>query len=144
MKKVIKLNESDLEKIVKRVINEGPYDEIGFDFLDREDEEKAAIKLSASESLYNKMAKDLDILKEIYHIFVSSQSIEEAFNKFKNSQYMNRVENYMEELYKIPDLKKISGDGEIFSLCQSTFNKFFHDAINAAKKRYDRLNNGNS
>lgn len=143
MKKVIKLNESDLEKIVKRVINEGPYDEIGFDFLDREDEEKAAIKLSASESLYNKMAKDVDILKEIYHIFVSSQSIEEAFNKFKNSQYMNRVENYMEELYRIPELNKISGSGEIFNLCQSTFNKFFHDAINAAKKRYDRLNNGN-
>lgn len=143
MKKVIKLNESDLEKIVKRVINEGPYDEIGFDFLDREDEEKAAIRLKASESFYNRMAKDVDILKEMYRVFTSSQSIEEAFNKFKNSQYMNRVENYMEELYSMPDLKRVSGDGEILNLCQSTFNKFFYDAIDAAKKRYDRINNGN-
>ena len=139
MSKKITINE--LRKLVKQVMSEGPYDDIYFGFLDKEEEEKNALRVKASEEFYNRMVKDYDILKEIYIFFKSTQDLEQAKSKFKNSQYMNRVENYMEELYKNSEYKKNFGDGELFKICQTTFDKFFNDAYEAAKKRHERTQN---
>ena len=88
-------------------------------------------------------AKDSDILKEIYFLLTSSQNEEEAKKKFKNSQYWARVENYMEDLYKNAEYKKNFGDGQLLKLCETTFDKFFSAAYEAAKKRYERTQNEN-
>lgn len=138
-----KITLSELRKLVKQVISEGPYDDIDFGFLDKEDQEKAALWTKASEELYNKMAKDSDILKEIYLLFTSSQNEEESKKKFKNSQYYNRVENYMEDLYKNAEYRKRFGDGQLLKLCETTFDKFWHAAYEAAKKRHERTQNEN-
>ena len=139
MSKKITINE--LRKLVKQVMSEGPYDDIDFGFLDKEDEEKNALKVKASEEFYNRMVKDYDILKEIYILFKSSQDLEQAKSKFKNSQYMNRVENYMEDLYKNAEYRKKFGDGELLKLCEKTFDKFFLAAYEAAEKRHERTQN---
>ena len=89
------------------------------------------------------MAKDSDILKEIYHLFTSSQNEEESKKKFKNSQYYSRVENYMEDLYKNAEYRKKFGDGQLLKLCETTFDKFFSAAYEAAKKRHERTQNNN-
>lgn len=138
-----KITLSELRNLVKEVISEGPYDDIDFGFLDQEDQEKAALKTKASEEFYNKMAKDSDILKEIYHLFTSSQNEEESKKKFKNSQYYSRVENYMEDLYKNAEYRKKFGDGQLLKLCETTFDKFFSAAYEAAKKRHERTQNDN-
>lgn len=138
-----KITLSELRNLVKQVISEGPYDDIDFGFLDQEDQEKAALKTKASEEFYNKMAKDSDILKEIYHLFTSSQNEEESKKKFKNSQYYSRVENYMEDLYKNAEYRKKFGDGQLLKLCETTFDKFFSAAYEAAKKRHERTQNDN-
>ena len=138
-----KITLSELRNLVKEVISEGPYDDIDFGFLDQEDQEKAALKTKASEEFYNKMAKDSDILKEIYHLFTSSQNEEESKKKFKNSQYYSRVENYMEDLYKNAEYRKNFGDGQLLKLCETTFDKFFSAAYEAAKKRHERTQNNN-
>lgn len=138
-----KITLSELRNLVKEVISEGPYDDIDFGFLDQEDQEKAALKTKASEEFYNKMAKDSDILKEIYHLFTSSQNEEESKKKFKNSQYYSRVENYMEDLYKNAEYRKKFGDGQLLKLCETTFDKFFSAAYEAAKKRHERTQNNN-
>ena len=138
-----KITLSELRNLVKEVISEGPYDDIDFGFLDQEDQEKAALKTKASEEFYNKMAKDSDILKEIYHLFTSSQNEEESKKKFKNSQYYSRVENYMEDLYKNAEYRKNFGDGQLLKLCETTFDKFFSAAYEAAKKRHERTQNDN-
>ncbi len=139
MSKKITINE--LRKLVNQVINEGPYDDIDFSFLDKEDEEKNALRVQASEELYNKMAKDSDILKEIYYLYQSTQDLDQAKSKFKYSQYMNRVENYMEDLYKNNDYKKNFGDGQLLKICEEAFDKFFSAAYEAAKKRHERIQN---
>ena len=133
-----KITLSELRKLVKQVISEGPYDDIDFGFLDQEDQEKAALWTKASEEFYNKMAKDSDILKEIYFLLTSTQNEEEAKKKFKNSQYWARVENYMEDLYKNAEYRKNFGDGQLLKLCETTFDKFFSAAYEAAKKRHER------
>lgn len=138
-----KITLSELRNLVKEIISEGPYDDIDFGFLDQEDQEKAALKTKASEEFYNKMAKDSDILKEIYHLFTSSQNEEESKKKFKNSQYYSRVENYMEDLYKNAEYRKKFGDGQLLKLCETTFDKFFSAAYEAAKKRHERTQNDN-
>ena len=138
-----KITLSELRNLVKQVISEGPYDDIDFGFLDQEDQEKAALKTKASEEFYNKMAKDSDILKEIYHLFTSSQNEEESKKKFKNSQYYSRAENYMEDLYKNAEYRKKFGDGQLLKLCETTFDKFFSAAYEAAKKRHERTQNDN-
>ena len=89
------------------------------------------------------MAKDSIILKEIYHFFTSSQNEEDAKKKFKYSQYMNRVENYMEELYKNSEYRKNFGDGQLLKICETTLDKFFSAAYEAAKKRHERTQNDN-
>lgn len=139
-----KITLSELRKLVKQVINEGPYDEIDFGFLDQEDQEKAALWTKASEELYNKMAKDSEILKEIYRIFLDMPDAFSAKAKFENSQYYNRVENYMEDLYRNPEYRKKFGDGQLLKVCQTTFDKFWHDAYEAAKKRHERSQNNNN
>lgn len=133
-----KITLSELRKLVKQVISEGPYDDIDFVFLDQEDQQKAALKTKASEEFYNKMAKDTIILKEIYNFFTSSQNEEDAKKKFKNSQYWARVENYMEDLYKNAEYRNNFGDGQLLKLCETTFDKFFSAAYEAAKKRHER------
>jgi hypothetical protein len=133
-----KITLSELRKLIKQVINEGPYDDIDFGFLDQEDQEKNALRIQASEEFYNKMVKDLDILKEIYRLFTSSNSEENAFSKFKDSQYYSRVEHYMEDLYKNVEYRKKFGDGQLLKICESTFEKFFSAAYEAAKKRHER------
>jgi hypothetical protein len=138
-----KITLSELRKLVKQVISEGPYDDIDFGFLDQEDQEKNTLRIQASEELYNIMAKDTVILKEVYHFFTSSQNEEDAKKKFKYSQYMNRVENYMEELYKNSEYRKNFGDGQLLKICETTFDKFFSAAYEAAKKRHERTQNDN-
>ncbi|MCE2742307.1 MAG: hypothetical protein LW701_01825 [Fluviicola sp.] len=133
-----KITLSELRKLIKQVINEGPYDDIDFGFLDQEDQEKNALRIQASEEFYNKMVKDLDILKEIYRLFTSSNGEENAFSKFKDSQYYSRVEHYMEDLYKNVEYRKKFGDGQLLKICESTFEKFFSAAYEAAKKRHER------
>lgn len=132
-----KISINELRKLVKQVISEGPYDDIDFGFLDQEDQEKSALWTKASEEFYNKMAKDSDILKEIYRIFLDMPDESSAKAKFMNSQYYNRVENYMEDLYRNYDRKKF-GDGQLLKLCETTFDKFFSAAYEAAKKRHER------
>jgi hypothetical protein len=138
-----KITLSELRKLVKQVISEGPYDDIDFGFLDQEDQEKNTLRIQASEELYNIMAKDTVILKEVYHFFTSSQNEEDAKKKFKYSQYMNRVENYMEELYKNSEYRKNFGDGQLLKICETTFDKFFSAAYEAAKKRHERTQDDN-
>ena len=133
-----KITLSELRKLVKQVISEGPYDDIDFGFLDQEDQEKAALWTKASEEFYNKMAKDSDILKEIYRIFLDMPDAFSAKAKFKNSQYYNRVENYMEDLYRNAEYRKKFGDGQLLKLCETTFDKFWNAAYEAARKRHER------
>ena len=134
---------SGFSKALIQMVNENPYDDIDFGFLDQEDQEKAALKTKASEEFYNKMAKDTVILKEVYHFFSSSQNEEDAKKKFKNSQYWARVENYMGDLYRNAEYRKNFGDGQLLKLCETTFDKFFSAAYEAAKKRHERTQNEN-
>jgi hypothetical protein len=72
---------------------------------------------------------------------IASQNEEESKKKFKNSQYYSRVENYMEDLYKNTEYRKKFGDGQLLKLCETTFDKFFSAAYEAAKKRHERTQN---
>ena len=137
------IGENKLTESPNQMVNETPYDDIDFGFLDQEDQEKNTLRIQASEELYNRMAKDSIILKEIYHFFTSSQNEEDAKKKFKNSQYYSRVENYMEDLYKNSEYRKKFGDGELLKLCEKTFDKFFRAAYDAANKRHERTQNNN-
>jgi len=133
------IGENKLTEAPNQIINETPYDDIDFGFLDQEDQEKAALWTKASEEFYNKMAKDSDILKEIYRIFLDMPDAFSAKAKFKDSQYYNRVENYMEDLYRNAEYRKKFGDGQLLKLCETTFDKFWHAAYEAAKKRHESI-----
>ena len=136
MKNKIRLDE--LRTIVEQVLNETPYDEIDFGFLDREDEERNSLKTKASEEFYNRMAKDTEILKQVYHSMLDTQNKEKAKDNFRNLQVMNRVENHMEELYKNPEYTKLRPNRGLLGVYESTFDKFFDDAYEAALKRHNR------
>lgn len=134
-----KINLSELRRIVSQVIKEDAYDDISFDFMDREEERKKQIKQNASEAFYNKLAKDEVILKEMFHIIKESQSKSSAKNKIRDSHIFNRIENAMEEIYRFPELKSVTDEGEIFNLLNVTYDKFFEDVYNKAIDRIEGL-----
>ncbi len=143
MKRTIRLTESDLERVVKRVINETPFDEIDFGFMDQEELEKEQLRTRVKEILYNKMAQDKEILREMYRMIVDSLSENQAKGKFKDSQIYNRVERYMELIYggKLDgiNIRGMFGDGELFSILEKTFDKFFSDVYTKVIERHNRV-----
>lgn len=131
---------SELRKMIKKAIMEGPYDDISFDFMDKEDERKNRIKQDASESFYNKMAKDEVVVKEIFRSVKESRDKEEAMKKFEHSQHFNRVERYMDETYVFPELKSVTANLEIHDLLSRTWNKFFDKVYEKSIERINRAN----
>lgn len=133
-----KINLTELRRLVEQVLNEDAYDDISFDFMDREDERKSQIKRDASEAFYNKLAKDEAILKEMFIIIKQSRNKESAKSKIRDSQVFNRIEQIMEEIYKFPELKSVTGQGEIFDLLKATYDKFFEDVYGKSMERINR------
>lgn len=133
-----KINLSELRKMVKSVLKEDAFDDINFDFLDKDEQRKNEIKNQASETFYNSLAKNELVLRDIFRFVKESQSKEEAKKKFQNSQTFNKVEQSMNEIYKIPDIRKELGDNEIFSMLEKTFDMFFDKVYEKSIERINR------
>lgn len=92
MKKTIRLNESDLTKIVKRVINENHWEDYGFN-----DEETYVEDFIEADDYALELLMDMDSeFQEIFQQFLSSGFVGDIINKYQ-TMFEERYPKYTED-----------------------------------------------
>ena len=103
MKKTIRLTESDLTKIVKRVVNENHWEEYGFD-----DEETYVEDFIEADDYALELLMDMDSeFQEIFQQFLSSGFVEDLINKYQ-TMFEERYPKYTEDREELSN-EHISG-----------------------------------